>query len=368
MATLKSLGGRAETGPTEPDASEPGGAPGGMLCPYLRGAATLGESEKASCTHGSRPFKVHSGYQRVYCRTSRYERCDVFTGQADQPLAPAGGGRRSLPAPRPSRPRKRVVAVVSVLAGAATAAAVVLIASSGALPTRFSIDSIFSSDSAPTEQPAEQGTPAAVTPPVDEAPAEAESDAVTETPVDAVDAEAETPPITPVDAEAAEEPTTVTPEEPEATEEPTAVTPVEPEAAEEPAAPTETPPPAEVIPGPSSEFLADLYAFYAGLEALSAESAAEAGEETVAEPEIPRDPRLPADAAPAEGSRFVRTASESGVRHRSDCTVDARLETGWLEGTRVTLLGEGVGRCAGWYFAEGGEFTSWIRADWLSLS
>ncbi len=56
-----------------------------------------------------------------------------------------------------------------------------------------------------------------------------------------------------------------------------------------------------------------------------------------------------------------------GVSHRYDCRDDARhsLVGGWVDGTEVEMLGEGVGRCSGWFWAHAGDAGSWVRARFL---
>ena len=67
-----------------------------------------------------------------------------------------------------------------------------------------------------------------------------------------------------------------------------------------------------------------------------------------------------------EGTVIGNTRS-LGVSHRYDCRDDARhsLVGGWVDGTEVEMLGEGVGRCSGWFWVRAGDVGSWVRARFL---
>ena len=56
-----------------------------------------------------------------------------------------------------------------------------------------------------------------------------------------------------------------------------------------------------------------------------------------------------------------------GVWRRDDCPAGARITgaQGWLEGTAITILEEGTGRCAGWLRARADGQTSWVDARWV---
>ncbi len=56
-----------------------------------------------------------------------------------------------------------------------------------------------------------------------------------------------------------------------------------------------------------------------------------------------------------------------GVSHRYDCRDAARhsIVGGWVDGTEVEMLGEGVGRCSGWFWVRAEGVGSWVRARFL---
>ena len=64
-----------------------------------------------------------------------------------------------------------------------------------------------------------------------------------------------------------------------------------------------------------------------------------------------------------EALRIIGNTGGRGVAHRIDCADGARLVGGWLDGTEVEVLGQGVGRCVGWLMVSADGVTSWLREE-----
>ena len=90
------------------------------------------------------------------------------------------------------------------------------------------------------------------------------------------------------------------------------------------------------------------------------------GEETPSRPPVgaPAGEEPPAeDGQSGAGSHTViGNTNGLGVSRRDDCRLEARVAgaQGWLEGTALTVLEQGTGRCAGWLLAEADGVTSWV--------
>jgi hypothetical protein len=110
--------------------------------------------------------------------------------------------------------------------------------------------------------------------------------------------------------------------------------------------------------GPSAATLAALLRIVPPLSSPPPASAA---------PRPERDPLTDPIVTPAAGTYVIATDDGLGVSHRDDCRQDARVRSaGWLDGQRVALLGEGLGRCLGWVLVGAGGVSSWVPRSWLS--
>ena len=74
------------------------------------------------------------------------------------------------------------------------------------------------------------------------------------------------------------------------------------------------------------------------------------------------------DATAAEIHGVIAYTGGLGVWRRDDCRREARIEgaEGWLEGTAVTVLERGAGRCAGWLRARADGVVSWVDGRYLA--
>ena len=94
------------------------------------------------------------------------------------------------------------------------------------------------------------------------------------------------------------------------------------------------------------------------------ERAARAGDDAAGE----EDGQRPQDSTSGPGgAAVIGNTGGVGVSHRNDCADGARLPRfGWAEGDAVEVLGEGVGRCAGWLRVRADGVASWVREEYVS--
>ena len=107
------------------EAKTPRAAGRDSVCPYLAGAGAGVVSQHGRCTRSGAASPIHLGYQSVHCVSSRHERCPVFLGLRDSPLAPNTS--------RPRRWSRRQARRSFLIASAVAALTLPLIVTAGAI-------------------------------------------------------------------------------------------------------------------------------------------------------------------------------------------------------------------------------------------
>ncbi len=310
-----------------------------VICPHYSGTENGWD---ATCARNETPEPIHTAFQRIHCTSRRHERCQVFLGEAPSPLQPdTPTRRRPMRMPMPNR-----LALSGVLGLALVVGASFFV---GSLPGIGA-----GSDEAPV-----------VAPPVTIEAAQPEvSETATEPDSTGADAMAS-------DSMASDSTASALPE---------AVLPVSETAAAgsnntpqgesaEPVTTTDGPADTTIdsrsttrlIGGPPA-FLPALIPFLIALQYLELAPTLDPG---LSEDLPDETTDLPPNLEAATGLYRVKTTSGNGVAHRSACISSARMNTGWVDGQHVELLGTGVDGCEGWSYAQAGGIAAWIQSGFL---